>query len=136
MFVEFDNYLKSDFSENYWNDEGIGIAEEKLHGFSSDDWLAIEQKYTRRDSVWLIRCANALGEVHDSKSLKLLVKLSSVNDIEVNIAALDSINSLLSMRVYDEDFSLYLTQKVYEIESLSPVVNMMLDSLKEKLEKA
>lgn len=136
MFIEFDNYLKSDFSEDYWSDEGIGFAEEKLHSFSSEDWIAIDENCTSRDSIWLARCANSLGEVHDSKSLNLLVKLLLIDDTEVTIATLDSINSLLSTGISDEETNLYVAQKLNEIESSSPIVNMMLGSLRGKLEKA
>lgn len=135
MFVDFDNYLSSSFSDDYWYDVGIGIAEAKLYEFSHEDWLSINEKWRARDSYWVIRCADVLGDFEDIKSMKLLMNFLDTDDVEVQIAALDSINSLLSMGVINENFDLILISKIDKIQSSSILVNIVLDSLKNKLMK-
>lgn len=135
MFIDFDNYLLSSFSEDYWSDEGISFAEVKLCEFSNEDWLTINEEWRDRDYFWLIRCANVLGDFNDSKSMELLINFLSVDNVEVQIAVLDSINSLLSMGMINKDFDMDLIGKVKKIESSSIVVNAMLNSLNNKLKK-
>ncbi|MGE6440278.1 hypothetical protein ACQKC9_01785 [Psychrobacter sp. NPDC078409] len=135
MFKDFDNYLLSSFSEDYWSDEGISFAEVKLCEFSNEDWLTINNDWRDRDSFWLIRCADVLGDFNDSKSMNLLLSFLSVDNVEVQIAALDSINSLLSMGMITKDFDMDLISKIKKIKSSSIVVNAMLNSLDNKLKK-
>lgn len=135
MFKDFDNYLLSSFSEDYWSDEGIGFAEVKLCEFSNEDWLIINNDWRDRDSFWLIRCANVLGDFNDSKSMNLLLSFLSVDNVEVQIAALDSINSLLSMGMISKDFDMDLISNIKKIKSPSIVVNAVLNSLGNKLKK-
>lgn len=135
MFIDFNNYLLSSFSDDYWSDEGISFAEAKLYKFSHEDWLTMNEKWKYRDSLWLIRCANVLGDINDSKSIELLINFLNVDDVEVRIATLDSINSLFSMYFMNKNFNVDLADKISKIGSSSMVVNMMLDSLKNKLEK-
>jgi hypothetical protein len=135
MYVDFDNYLSSDFSDDYWSDEGISFAEAKLYKFSDKDWLAINEKWKNKNCFWLIKCASVLGDFNDSKSMELLMEFLAVDDIEVQIAALDSINSLLSMDVASTNIDMRLSEKINDIESSSMVVKIMIDSLKSKLKK-
>jgi len=107
MFKEFDNYLQSDFSEDYWSDVGICFAEKKLEKFSDEDWLAINKDWKNRDNLWLMRCTDALGEVENPKSLELLVKFMEVDDVEVKIATLDSVSSLFSLGISDKDINMF-----------------------------
>lgn len=135
MFIDFNNYLLSSFSDDYWSDEGISFAEAKLYKFSHEDWLTINEKWKDRDSLWLIRCANVLGDFNDSKSMELLINFLNVDDVEVQIATLDSINSLFSIGFNNKNFNVELIDKINKIESSSMVANMMLDSLNNKLTK-
>ena len=133
MFIEFDNYLLSCFSDDYWSDEGINFAEIKLCRFSNEDWLVMNEKWRNRDSFWLIRCADVLGDFNDSKSMELLISFLDIDDVEVQIAALDSINSLLSMDVITKDINNDLIDKINKVQSSSTVIKIMLDSLKKRV---
>jgi hypothetical protein len=65
--------------------------------------------------------------------MELLMGFLAVDDIEVQIAALDSINSLLSINMDNTNIDVKLSDRINEIESSSVVVNIMIDSLKSKL---
>ncbi|MEJ2046484.1 MAG: hypothetical protein P8X89_24795 [Reinekea sp.] len=54
-------------------------------------------------------------------------------DIEVRIAALDSINSQLSMMKFDKNIAEELKSIVEKIEYLDPIDEIMISSLKTKL---
>ncbi|MGO2340748.1 MAG: hypothetical protein ACTH5M_09155 [Psychrobacter sp.] len=133
MFTDFDDYLSSSFSDDYWSDEGISIAEAMLCKFSDEDWLIIKEQLKHRNYPWLERCANVLGDFNDSKSMKLLIKFLDIDDVEVQIAALDSINSLLSMAVITKDTNNDLIGKINKVQSSNTVIKIMLDSLKKRV---
>lgn len=79
----FDEYISSSFSTDYWADEGIGISEEKLSHFSTEDWNELNHTIKNRDKAWLIRCAEILGDHEDTKSLRVLMNLHNiVNEID------------------------------------------------------
>ena len=133
MFQEFDEYLSSTFSVDYWSDEGIGIAEEKLADFSDGDWEQLGIASDNRGSLWLTRCAEVLGDHEESLSVQLLMKLARNSDVEVQIAALDSMNSLLNLVSVEDGVLGELKSIVGQIDASSIVVKTMLDSLKGKI---
>lgn len=65
QFDDFDKYLTSDFSDDYWSDEGIGFAVEKLSAFTREDWSRLKNESNNRSVEWVIRCAETLGDVED-----------------------------------------------------------------------
>jgi hypothetical protein len=133
VFQDFDKYLASSFSVDYWSDEGIGIAENILSELSIEDWNQLKLAIRDRDPSWLIRCADVLGDRGDALAVDLLIKLSANEDVEVKIAALDSINSLLGLTVVDESVIDELRAIIETMNSSSIIVNKMLDSLRSKI---
>jgi hypothetical protein len=49
VLKEYDGYLASLFSIDYWADEWIGIAEEKLSEFSLEEWQSLVTLCDKRD---------------------------------------------------------------------------------------
>ena len=95
MFAEYENYLNEvkEF-DNYWSDVGISEAVSMLEKFSANDWQMLNEKIQDKSKVWLVSCAETLGDdVGGGSSFDLLLKLLSSEINEVKIAALDSINS-------------------------------------------
>jgi hypothetical protein len=133
VFQDFDKYLSSSFSADYWSDEGIGIAEEKLSEYAAEDWEQLMLAIQNRNTSWLVRCAEVLGDHRDALAIDILIKLSSNEDIDVQIAALDSINSLLTFMSVDESTIKKLNAIAGTMNSSSIVVKTMLDSLKSKV---
>ena len=65
-----------------------------LEKFSANDWKMLNEKIQDKSKVWLVSCAETLGDdVGGGSSFDLLLKLLSSEINEVKIAALDSINS-------------------------------------------
>ena len=137
MFLDFDNYLLSDFSDDYWSDEGIGLAEKKLSLFLEDDWIVIQNEWRKRNSTWVIRCTDVLGDSDNINSMKLLISFLDQKNIELQIATLDSINALLNVNAGKIEIKTIfdLKSKVDSINHSSIVVNTMLTSLKNKLKQ-
>lgn len=133
MLHDFDVYLASPFSVDYWSDEGIGIASNKLADFSIDDWKQLRLAIESRDSAWLMKCAEVLGNHENILAFELIMKLASNTNSEIQIAALDSANSLINHMSIDKSTIEQLKAIVSNVNSSSLVVNKMLDSLKNKI---
>jgi hypothetical protein len=130
---EFDNYLRSAFSVDYWSDEGIGIAAEKAIQFTSNDWEQLKLITGNRDAVWLVRCAEVLGDIESVASIEILLELMKHNNIEVQISALDSMSALLDNMDIRDSSIIELRKTLDQFSAPSDVVQKMLDSLKTKV---
>ena len=97
MFTKYDQYLSSDFSVDFWSDEGISRAASFVSNFDDADWASLYQSIASKSSQWLVRCAETLGDIVDKKSFDALLLLIQIEDKEVQLASIDSINSLASM---------------------------------------
>jgi hypothetical protein len=136
MFAEYENYLNEvkEF-DNYWSDVGISEAVAMLENFSDNDWRVLSEKIQSKSKVWLVSCAETLGDgVGGGSSFDLLLKLLSSEIDEVKIAALDSINSRISLGFVIGDSGGKIRSAVNTARgSAGVVVSMMLDSLEKKL---
>ncbi len=136
MFAEYENYLNEvkEF-DNYWSDVGISEAVSMLEKFSASDWQMLNEKIQDKSKVWLVSCAETLGDdVGGGSSFDLLLKLLSSEINEVKIAALDSINSRISLGFDIGDSGGKIRSAVSTARgSAGVVVSRMLDSLEKKL---
>lgn len=136
MFAEYENYLNEvkEF-DNYWSDFGISEAVSMLEKFSASDWQMLNEKIQDKSKVWLVSCAETLGDdVGGGSSFDLLLKLLSSEINEVKIAALDSINSRISLGFDIGDSGGKIRSAVSTARgSAGVVVSTMLDSLEKKL---
>ncbi|WP_147433792.1 hypothetical protein ACN9MJ_00460 [Acidovorax facilis] len=136
MFAEYENYLNEvkEF-DNYWSDVGISEAVSMLEKFSANDWQMLNEKIQDKSKVWLVSCAETLGDdVGGGSSFDLLLKLLSSEINEVKIAALDSINSRISLGFDIGDSGGKIRSAVSTARgSAGVVVSRMLDSLEKKL---
>ena len=64
MFAEYENYLNEvkEF-DNYWSDVGISEAVSMLEKFSANDWQMLNEKIQDKSKVWLVSCAETLGDL-------------------------------------------------------------------------
>jgi hypothetical protein len=136
MFAEYENYLNEvkEF-DNYWSDVGISEAVSMLEKFSANDWQMLNEKIQDKSKIWLVSCAETLGDdVGGGSSFDLLLKLLSSEINEVKIAALDSINSRISLGFDIGDSGGKIRSAVSTARgSAGVVVSRMLDSLEKKL---
>lgn len=136
MFAKYENYLNEvkEF-DNYWSDVGISEAVAILEKFSDHDWRILDERIQSKSKVWLVSCAETLGDdVGGGSSFDLLLKLLSSEIDEVKIAALDSINSRISLGFVIGDSGGKICSAVNAARgSAGVVVSMMLDSLEKKL---
>lgn len=136
MFAKYENYLNEvrEF-DNYWSDVGISEAVAILENFTDHDWRILDEIIQSKSKVWLVSCAETLGDdVAGGSSFDLLLKLLSSEIDEVKIAALDSINSRISLGFVIRDSGGKIRSSVNAARgSAGVVVSMMLDSLEKKL---
>ncbi|MBN0989739.1 HEAT repeat domain-containing protein [Amphritea pacifica] len=133
MFSNFDKYLGTSFSIDYWSDEGISHAAEIVSEFTEKDWEELISSFPKQSENWLVRCAESLGDVENNSSLDTLLNLLNSQSEEVQIAALDSMNALLSSGVSAGGNKDRIKIAIKNINSESTVANMMLKSLGDKL---
>lgn len=133
VFSDFDKFLGSSFSIDYWSDEGISCASEMVSEFTEQDWEDLVSSLPEQNENWLVRCAESLGDVESNSSLDTLFNLLNFQSKDIQIAALDSMNALLSSGVSAGGNKDRIKIVIENINSESSVVNMMLKSLGDKL---
>lgn len=134
MIEEYSMYLDRDFSVDYWSDEGIGYAITLLENFTDVDWIALKNIARHKPALWMIRCAETLGDVGEIRSLDVLLELTAVENDEVKISALDSINSGLFLGVnLDERTEMIHSAIKVAKHSAGTVASIMLASLEKRL---
>jgi len=133
MFSDFDKYLCSSFSIDYWSDEGISQAANIVSEFTENDWEELDSSLSNQNESWQIRCAESLGDVENNYSLDILLTLLNSESSEVQIAVLDSVSALLSSGMSAIDCQNDIRRVIEQIDSESSVVNMMIKSLETKL---
>lgn len=121
--------------DNYWSDVGMSDAIAMLDEFTGEEWEALEKLLPLRPSRWQVSCAETLGEASDAeRGFALLLELMRVNDKEVMLAALDSINALASAGLDITGKSAQLRSAIAKARaSAGPAVARLLDALEEKL---
>jgi hypothetical protein len=136
MIIKYEEYLDGvgEF-DNYWSDIGISEAIAMLENFSDSDWENLKEMIPKKSKIWLVSCVETLSDdVGGVCSFNLLLQLLSSENEEVRNAALDSINSRLSL-------GFPLGESVEKIRSAikaarssaGSVTSLMLDSLEKRL---
>jgi hypothetical protein len=134
MFEKYSEYLGGDFSVDYWSDEGIGFATAFLDKFEDSDWISLKGIVQHKPTPWMIRCAETLGDVGGASSFDVLLELMAVENDEVKISALDSINGRLSLGFALGESPEGIRSAIKAARSSAgPVASMVLDSLEKRL---
>lgn len=134
MFEKYSAYLDGDFSVDYWSDEGISCATTFLEKFTDADWTSLKDIVQHKPVPWMIRCAETLGDVGGVSSFDVLLELMAVENDEVKISALDSMNSRLSLGfALGESAERIRTAIKAARRSAGIVASMVLDSLEKRL---
>jgi HEAT repeat protein len=127
-------YLDQNFSIDYWSDEGINHAVALLEQFSASDWENLEKALLTKGDFWATRCAETLGESESKSAFDVLLALVSSKSNEVKIAALDTINSLMSQGFEIDNSVEKIRAAVSSVRNTADSVSVMaLDSLEKKL---
>lgn len=95
----------------------------------------LEETMQSKPNLWLVSCAETLGDnVGGVRSFELLMKLLSSESNEVKIAALDSINSRISLGFDFGEGSEQIRAAIEAIRgSAGIVVRKVLDSLENRI---
>ena len=134
MFEKYSAYLDGDFSVDYWSDEGIGYATTFLEKFTDSDWASLKDIIQHKPVSWLIRCAETLDDVGGISSFDVLLELISVENDEVKISALDSVNSRLSLGFALGESAGRIRSAIKVARSSAGIAaSMVLDSLESRL---
>ncbi|OPA86450.1 hypothetical protein BFW87_24655 [Pseudomonas fluorescens] len=96
MFNEYELFLDSIGSENYWSDVGMDIARAKVLEFDNSDWIKLESVLNVKPDDWQIRCAESLSDSNDERAINILLKLAKSEDESIIIHAIESIESIFS----------------------------------------
>jgi hypothetical protein len=100
MFQKYDDYLNGvkEF-DNYWSDVGISEAVGILNCFSDLDWDILGEKISEKSQIWLVSCAETLGEASDlNHAYTVLLQLSCVENDEVKAVVKESIQTVVALR--------------------------------------
>jgi hypothetical protein len=134
MFEKYAAYLDGDFSVDYWSDLGIDHASTFLEKFTDSDWISLASSIQLKPIMWLVRCAETLGDINGKESFNVLIKLIEVESDEVKISALDSINSHISYGLSIGEYSDKISFAIISARrSAGKVTSIMLDSLEKEL---
>jgi hypothetical protein len=134
MFDNYSEYLSEDFSVDYWSDEGIGYATTFLDKFTDSDWVSLKDIVRHKPIPWMIRCVETLGDVGGVSSFDVLLELIAVENDEVKISSLDSMNSRLSLGFALGESPDRIRSAIKAARSSAgSVASMVLDSLEKKL---
>ncbi|MGO4263679.1 hypothetical protein [Lysobacter sp. TAB13] len=118
MFSQLDAELSKDTNHGYWSELGINDCIEILSAFKARDWIELGDAAPSRPTDWLVRCADALGELPTRDSLDWLMKAAIGHGNEVAEAALESINSIIGS---DPLIHIHKPILIAWIESLRPM---------------
>ena len=94
MITYFDNYIGSDFSDNYWFDEASVIASDLLSDFSILDWQNLEKIIGYKDQYWIEKLSYILGDFDNHYSINILLEILTKDD-DISIYALHSLNEII-----------------------------------------
>ena len=133
MFAEYDRLLGCPFSEDYWSDEGVLLAVNALFDFEGKDWDELANAVPARPVEWLIRCADTLGDVRDDRASGLLIRFLRIENEDLQVASLDSINALSGMGVQFGEHRSELVTAMKHVKTEGRVVALMMESLLKKL---
>ena len=130
MFSGYNEYLLSDFSADYWSDEGISIAVSLLNTFSEADWQELTSVWRNMPTAWKVRCAETIDSYASAIVDSILVDMLQDGDPDVVVAAADSLRSMTktTFELSAEDF-----QRISAIrDSAGPVVRIVLGNFLQK----
>lgn len=135
MYNELENYLSSEFSVDYWSDEGITIAVNTVENFSEDDWKLLVINASKKSPDWQIKLANVLGDFTTEKSMTILIALLSSNNSDVIVAAIDSIRGMTHLKFLKHgEVRKFIAVKMGRVKvENSLLTNLIINDLKEKL---
>ncbi len=134
MFEKYDKYLCSDFSVDFWSDEGISQAASFVSRFDDADWFFLYRSIGKKSSQWLVRCAETLGDIVEEKSFDALLLLIQFEDKEVQLASIDSINSLANMGFDISQHSKLIKHALNKLKYNSGIVaNILIENLETKI---
>ena len=135
MYNELENYLSSEFSVDYWSDEGITIVVNTLVNFSEDDWKLLIINANKKNPDWQIKLANVLGDFTTENSMTILISLLGSNNDEVIEAAIDSIREMTHLDVLkNAEVRKLISVRTNELKDKNSLLtNLIINDLKEKL---
>lgn len=93
-FHALDNYLRLQFSDDYWSDEGTSQAHALIRNLTPDGWTALRELWTCRDDTWQSRCAQILPHGEPHLALEVLLDMVHTGVEQVRMAALDSLREM------------------------------------------
>lgn len=137
MYNELDNYLSSEFSVDYWSDEGINIAVNTVENFSEDDWKLLVINASEKSPDWQVKLANVLGDFTTENSVTILISLLGSSNNEVIEAAIDSIRGMTHLDVFkNTEVRKLISVKMDQLKDKhSLLTNLIINDLKAKLEE-
>ena len=97
MYEELDEYLSGFFTEDYWYDEGFGIAREMLEDFNGNDWGKLLDNILSKSIEWQIRFAYCVdSDINDEVIIKSLSLLSSIDNDDLFQTCIDSLRCIIN----------------------------------------
>lgn len=132
MFKEYELFLDSIGSEDYWSDLGMDISRAKVTEFDNSDWVKLETVLKAKSDDWQVRCAESLSDSNDERAINILLELAKSEDESVTIHAIESIESIFSAG-YFFDSARVVHALSDEVEASTRTVKLMVATLIKKI---
>lgn len=107
MLNEFEEYIKGNFSDDYWYDDALFLCEDFLKHFSDLEWTLLISKMQNYDIQSQVRLAECLADVNNKYSVKILIILTQTENSNLLITCIDSLR--------DANFSLLTVEEKHNI---------------------
>jgi len=88
---ELDDYLSLDHGIDAWQDFSIDRARALLATLSDEQWRTLEQIWPQRSVKWQTQLAQAVFDSSAPRMIPLLRAMLRANDLDVAIAAVESL---------------------------------------------
>jgi hypothetical protein len=88
---ELDDYLSLDHGIDAWQDFSIDRARALLATLSDEQWRTLEQIWPQRSVKWQTQLAQAVFDSSAPRMIPLLRAMLSASDLDVAIAAVESL---------------------------------------------
>jgi hypothetical protein len=96
MYIVFDKYLSGYFTEDYWYDDGVMIAEEMLQKFDDGDWELLINSIESKSIEWQTRYAYCIDVgINHEYALKSLMMLTETDNEELFVTVVDSLRCIV-----------------------------------------
>ena len=128
IFPQLDQYLKEEFSADYWSDYAVLYAIELVQKMTPTDWNQLKSCWRDRAPLWQYRSAEIIADGDSRQAIPLLLEMLETADDELTLTAVDS---LRSMGIADKNLELSqdIFTRLHKIAPNNPIAQIVVNEL-------